>query len=159
MNLINYFIPKSSYLNLRLLVCLILLVFINLSSAQAVEKPLTTDNRIKTYIYNENEVFVVLVHYGYQSTIEFAKGEEVQTISLGDSYAWRVSPIGRRVFIKPLEENMHTNMSIITNKRIYHFDVVSKLSSDEGIDKELVYVIRFLYPEIEETEDLETQSN
>lgn len=159
MNLINYFIPKSCYLNLRLFACLILLVLINLNSAQAIEKPLTTDNRIKTYIYNENEVFVVLVHYGYQSTIEFAKGEEVQTISLGDSYAWRVSPIGRRVFIKPLEENMHTNMSIITNKHIYHFDVVSKLASDEGTDKELVYVIRFLYPEIEEADDSETQSN
>lgn len=110
--------------------------------------PITTDNRIKTYVYNENEVFLLVIHYGYQSNIEFANGEEVETISIGDSYAWKVTPVGRRLFIKPLEENIHTNMTVITNKRTYQFDVMSKLP-DENIDNELVYVVRFYYPDQE----------
>jgi type IV secretion system protein VirB9 len=110
------------------------------------ETPITTDNRIKTYVYNENEVFTLLIHYGYQSSIEFAMNEQIETISIGDSYAWKINPVGRRLFIKPLEENVHTNMTIITNKRTYQFDIMSKLP-EENFDKELVYVVRFFYPE------------
>jgi type IV secretion system protein VirB9 len=110
------------------------------------EVPITTDKRIKTYLYSENEVFRLLVHYGYQSSIELAIGEEVTAISIGDTYAWKVTPVGRRLFIKPMEENMHTNMTIITNKRTYQFDLLSK-SPDEDFEKELVYVLRFFYPD------------
>lgn len=37
------------------------------------ELSLTTDSRIKTYIYNPNEVYLLVLHYGFQSHIEFAK--------------------------------------------------------------------------------------
>lgn len=48
-------------------------------------------------------------------------------------------------FIKPMEKNIRTNMTIITNKRTYQFDIVSKELEDEN-DKDLVYVVRFQYP-------------
>src|ERR1700677_43876 len=104
--------------------------------------PITTDNRIKTYIYNPNEVYLLVLHFGYQSHIEFAKGEEIQTISLGDSYAWKITPLDNRLFIRPLEKNIRTNMTIITNKRTYQFDIVSE-ELEMGEEKDLVYVIRF----------------
>jgi type IV secretion system protein VirB9 len=107
--------------------------------------PITTDNRIKTYIYNPNEVYLLVLHFGYQSHIEFAKGEEIQTISLGDSYAWKITPLDNRLFIRPLEKNIRTNMTIITNKRTYQFDIVSE-ELEMGEEKDLVYVIRFYYP-------------
>ncbi len=110
------------------------------------DEPITTDNRVKTYVYNENEVYPLVMFYGYQTSIEFAVGEELSNISIGDSYAWSVTPIGRRIFIKPLEANMHTNMTILTNKRAYQFDLFSK-KADGSFDKELVYVMRFYYPE------------
>lgn len=112
----------------------------------AVGKPIAIDSRIKTYIYSENEVFRIVVHYGYQTSLEFADGEEIQTISVGNNYAWQITPIGRRLFIRPIEENIATNMTIITNKRIYHFDVQSKALS-YATDEELVYVVRFFFPE------------
>ncbi len=107
---------------------------------------ITTDNRIKTYIYNPNEVYLLVLHFGFQSHIEFGKGEEIQTISLGDSYAWKISPLGNRLFMKPLEKNMRTNMTVITNKRTYQFDIVSKELSIDEDEKDLVYVVRFYYP-------------
>lgn len=105
----------------------------------------TYDNRIKTYIYNPNEVFLIVVHTGFQSHIEFAKGEEIETISMGDSYAWKITPLANRLFIKPLERNIRTNMTILTNRRTYQFDIVARELDGED-DKDLVYVVRFYYP-------------
>lgn len=118
------------------------------------DEPITTDNRVKTYVYNENEVYKLMIFYGYQTSIEFAKGEEVTNISMGDSYAWKVNSVGRRLFIKPLEDNMHTNMTVITNKRAYQFDLFSK-KIDGKYNKELVYVMRFYYPENDNTSVIE----
>jgi type IV secretion system protein VirB9 len=111
-------------------------------------KPIATDSRIKTFVFSENEVFRLVVHYGYQTSIEFAEGEEIQTISVGNSFAWQLTPVGRRLFIRPLEENILTNMTIITNLRTYQFEIQSKLLS-YTVDEELVYVVRFFYPDDE----------
>jgi len=128
---------------------LILIIIISLSSLTSFgfedDLPITTDNRIKTYIYNPNEVYLLVLHFGFQSHIEFAKNEEIQTITLGDSYSWKITPLANRLFIKPLEKNIRTNMTIITNKRTYQFDIVAK-ELEEGEEKDLVYVIRFYYP-------------
>jgi len=126
-------------------------IFISLlflvSPAKAFEEdyPITTDNRIKTYIYNPNEVYLLVLHYGFQSHIEFARGETIETISLGDSYAWKITPLDHRLFIRPLEKNIRTNMTIITNKRSYQFDIVAK-DLELGEEKDLVYQIKFFYP-------------
>lgn len=133
------------------------LLNLNFNSAIAAT-PITTDNRIKTYVYNENEVYNLLIHYGYQSNIEFGIGEEVETISVGDSYAWKINPIGRRLFIKPMEENIHTNMTVITNKRTYQFDIMSR-AADDKIDKELVYVVKFFYPDKNDYSQKDDQDN
>lgn len=106
---------------------------------------ITTDNRIKTYIYNPNEVYLLVLHYGFQSQIEFAKNEEIQNLVMGDSYVWKINPLENRLFIRPLEKNSRTNLTIITNKRTYQFDIVSK-ELEEGHEKDLVYLIRFYYP-------------
>ncbi|MDA9163322.1 TrbG/VirB9 family P-type conjugative transfer protein [Rickettsiaceae bacterium] len=109
------------------------------------DMPLTTDSRIKTYIYSPNEVYLMVLHYGFQSSIEFGKNESIETITLGDSYAWKITPLGNRLFIKPMERNIRTNMTIITNKRTYQFDIVAK-ELEDGNEKDLVYVMRFQYP-------------
>jgi type IV secretion system protein VirB9 len=108
--------------------------------------PITTDSRIKTFVYNENEVFRVTIQYGYQSSIEFAENEEIETISVGNSYSWKITPVGRRIFLKALEGAAHTNMTVITDKRTYQIEIESKYP-DESLDDELVYVVRFFYPE------------
>ncbi len=76
-----------------------MLIILLISPVVNADEPITTDNRIKTYIFNENEVFRLLVHFGYQSSIEFGDGEKISTISVGDSYAWKITPVGRRLFI------------------------------------------------------------
>ena len=129
----------------RFLLTIILFFSSSVASAFDDDLSVTTDSRIKTYIYNPNEVYLLVVHYGFQSQMEFAKGEEVQTISLGDAYAWKITPLGNRLFIKPMEKNIRTNMTVLTNKRSYQFDIVAREMDDED-DADLVYVVRFYYP-------------
>lgn len=132
----------------RLLLILFLTFNNNLSLAKNSQEDLslTTDSRIKTYIYNPNDVYLLVLHFGFQSHIEFAKNERIETITVGDSFSWKITPLGNRLFIKPMEKNIRTNMTIITNKRTYQFDIVAKEMQDEKED-DLVYVVKFHYPQ------------
>ncbi len=117
--------------------------FSNITLAQT---PLTTDSRIRTLVYNPNEVHELKFYYGYQSFIEFSDDEEIEMISIGEAFAWRLTPAGKRLFVRPLEIAAHTNMTIITNRRTYHFDIRS--AEFEGkADEDLVYTVRFFYPQ------------
>ena len=123
---------------------LVFILFYMSFGSSFADVPIATDSRIKTYVYNQNDVYLILINAGFQSSIEFEKGENIKTLSLGDSYSWNLTPIGNRLFIKPLENNVRTNMTIITNLRTYQFDIASK--SEEQNDTDMAYVIRFFYP-------------
>jgi type IV secretion system protein VirB9 len=110
------------------------------------EMPITTDSRIKTFVYNPNEVYTITTHYGYQSNIEFGEKESIDTVSIGDRVAWQIIPAGRRMFIRAMEENAHTNMTIVTNLRAYQFDLRSSSADATFGSEELTYVVRFFYP-------------
>lgn len=144
MNLEKYFYILKIF-TLAIIFVLSNFIFLKTISAQPI--PVTTDSRIKTLVYNPNEVYQLKFHYGYQSFIEFAEDEEIEMISIGESFAWRLTPAGKRLFIRPLEIGAHTNMTIITNKRTYQFDIASA-EYDGRADEELVYTVRFYYPEI-----------
>ncbi len=111
------------------------------------ESAIVTDSRIKTFVYNENEVFNVVTHYGYQSNIEFGNHESIQTVSVGDRVGWQIVPAGRRLFVRAMEDNAHTNMTVVTNKRAYQFDLREAGTSALLPSEELVYVVRFYYPD------------
>jgi type IV secretion system protein VirB9 len=138
------FLEKNKVSHVGFLLCAILFFFCAKSFAQT---PITTDSRIRTLVYNPNEVYELKFYYNYQSFIEFADDEEIEMISIGEAFAWRLTPAGKRLFIRPLEIAAHTNMTIITNKRTYHFDIRSDEFSGKA-DEDLVYTIRFYYPQI-----------
>ena len=124
-----------------------LAIILLLSSNSNAQVPITTDSRIRTLVYNPNEVYELKFYYNYQSFIEFSDDEEIEMISIGEAFAWRLTPAGKRLFIRPLEIAAHTNMTIITNKRTYHFDIMSDEFSGKA-DENLVYTVRFFYPQM-----------
>lgn len=117
------------------------------ASNASAQDAVVTDSRIKTLVYSPNDVFSLLMVYGYQSNIEFSEKEEIQTVSVGDRVGWQIVPAGHRLFIRPLEFGAHTNMTIITSKRSYQFDLRSAPDNKLPESEELVYVVRFFYPE------------
>ncbi len=114
----------------------------------SADVPITADSRIKTLVFNENEVYSVTTHYGYQANIEFGRNENIEAVSVGDRVGWQIVPAGRRLFIRAMEENAHTNMTIVTNKRAYQFDLHSSASNAVFGSEELTYVLRFYYPDL-----------
>jgi type IV secretion system protein VirB9 len=125
---------------------LVLAATLPMGNAIALQ-PVTTDSRIKTLVFNANEVFAITTHYGYQCNIEFGPKETIETISVGDRVAWQISPAGRRLFIRAQEENAHTNMTVVTNLRAYQFDLRSSSADAVFGSEALTYVVRFFYPD------------
>jgi type IV secretion system protein VirB9 len=113
-----------------------------------------SDNRIRTFIYGENDIFVVTSMFGYQTIIELETEEKIQTISIGNPNLFRIVPSGNRIFVKAVVSNQITNMFVITDKRKYQFD----LSSYAKEASEIIYVARFLYPEYIENPSAKFQS-
>ena len=109
--------------------------------------PMPTDTRIKTFIYNPNEIFQVKFMVGYQSMIELQKDEDVELITFGDATPWNVRTLGRRIFLKATEPGLKTNMTIITDKRTYLLEIMSNGDDDDN-DERITYILRFFYPDI-----------
>lgn len=121
-------------------------------NSEAIQTPRKTnrESKFRTYVYNPNDVYYYLGHYLYQSYIEFADDETVGTISMGDSTAWQLVPQQNRLFLKPIGDYPQTNMTVITNKRIYHFELDAKDAKGMN-DDELIYYVKFTYPTDKDT--------
>lgn len=137
-------IPRSLYASL------IALIMVSGLSAEAFAsreaRPIKIDHRVRTVMYQPDEVYKFTGHYRYQSSIEFAPDEEIKTISMGDSTAWMLNPSGNRLFLKPLEQDATTNMTLITNRRVYLFELHAH-EADNIEDPNMVFIMRFIYPD------------
>ena len=104
------------------------------------------DSRIRVLVYHPNDVFKYTGYYGYQGSIQLAQNETIETISMGDTISWQMIPSGNRIFLKPTGADATTNMTLITNQRIYFFELHAKTAADIN-DPGLVFTVKFLYPE------------
>ena len=126
----------------------IIFIFTLLSSTACFAKQevrsIAEDDHIKVITYNPQAIHKYVGFYGYQSSIIFEEGESIDTISMGDSTGWQLTPKGNRLFIKPVADKANTNATIITNKRVYYFEFFAEEAS--GLDDpRLAYEVRFLY--------------
>ncbi len=108
-------------------------------------KPGKYDARIKHVIYNAQDVVRIIGHYGYSTHIEFAQGEKIENVALGDSLAWEVAPIGNDLFVKPREPKATTNMTVLTNKRVYNF-ILTANKEKSPHNHNLFFQVTFRYP-------------
>ena len=113
----------------------------------------SADARIKSYTYHENDVYFLKGHYGFTSVIEFSPKEKVESIAIGDSEAWQVKPGSREnlIYIKPLLQNAETNMTVLTSKRIYTFELAAAIASSPK-SRDLTFRVKFRYPDEESLE-------
>jgi type IV secretion system protein VirB9 len=118
--------------------------------AGATPKAGAIDARIKTFIYNDNQVYALTGHYGFSTVIEFSPFETIDSVSMGDSESWQVSPSNKSniLFIKPVLQNAQTNMTVLTSQRIYSFELAAaKAESSQSGD--LAFRVKFKYPDDE----------
>jgi type IV secretion system protein VirB9 len=102
-----------------------------------------TDSRIRTLNYDPNEIVKIFGKAGIQSTIEFDSDERIENVAVGDSSAWQITPNRRAslLFVKPLNSHSRTNMTVVTDKRTYMFDLVAG-----GKEAAAMYALKFSYP-------------
>ena len=112
-------------------------------AAMLASPALAQDPRLVERLYNPDEVVVIQGKTKVQATIEFGEGESIENVAIGDSNAWQVTPNQRAnlLFVKPLEASAQTNMTVVTNRHTYLFDLVASPRAKP------LYMLRFTYPD------------
>jgi type IV secretion system protein VirB9 len=114
------------------------------AAALALAAPaLARDARLATRAYNAEEVVRIEGRLNVQATIAFAEDEHIENVAIGDSTSWQVTPNKRAnlLFVKPLSARARTNMTVVTDKRTYYFDLATAAAGNP------VYALRFTYPD------------
>ncbi len=119
--------------------------------AEQTPTPMSSDKRIRTVNYHQDNVVKLYSHYLYTTILQFAPYEKVIGVFPGDAKAWSVVTAYNRILIKPvvMGKNIQTNLYVVTSaNREYHFTLIANYSSDPN-DSKMVYKLRFVYPQDE----------
>lgn len=123
------------------------------SGAHALETPQggSYDSRVKFIDYNPADVVKLVGHYGFSTHIQFSPPESVEQIAMGDKDAWKVAPIRNHIFLKPRGNKATTNMSVVTNRRVYTFELSAHKSKRGAhpIPDDMFFQVNFRYPQEE----------
>ena len=81
---------------------------------------------------------------GVQATIRFGDDEHIENVAIGDSQKRQVTPNKRAnlLFVRPLSERAATNMTVVTDRHTYLFDLVASPTN-----RTPHYVLAFTYPD------------
>lgn len=108
------------------------------------------DARVRVVAYNPEDVVKLHGYVGYQIHIQWAEGEEFENLGSGDNAGINVGVWGNHFFLKPKEVQTRTNITVLTNRRVYHFDyTVTNPPPSRVAMKKMVYSLRFVYPQDE----------
>jgi len=110
------------------------------------------DSRVRVLAYHPDDVIRLNAHVGYQIHFQFAPGEEFVNLGTGDRDGIDVGKEGNHLFIKPRVQRVGTNITILTNRRAYHLHYTAVQRAPDPRRDEVIYSIRFTYPEDEALE-------
>jgi type IV secretion system protein VirB9 len=116
--------------------------------AETVPEPGTGDARIRVVTYSPKNVVRLNTFFGVSTHIKFSDSEQIKDVAVGDDLAWKVIPRGNNLFIKPTAKEGDTNITVITNKRTYHFVAVvlnEKNQKAAWAHRDLIYSLSFRY--------------
>jgi len=114
----------------------------------AAGMPAHADSRLVSHEYDKDEVVRIDGRLGVQATIGFGDDEHIENVAVGDSRKWQITPNKRAnlLFVKPLEAGARTNMTVVTDRHTYFFDLVASARADP------VYMFRFTYKDEDKAE-------
>lgn len=132
---------------MRILAALLFGLLAATAQGQVRPQPGPGDPHLQSVKYVEGQVVLLELAPGYQMTLELSPDEQIENVAVGDTGAWQVTANrrGDRLFIKAMQAGVSTNMTVITNSRLYAID----LAPLSGPVQQMAYVVRFTYPEAE----------
>src|ERR1700677_420669 len=119
-----------------------------LSAAFAETVPMKgrIDGRIRTAVYNGDEVYRLRGYVGYQIDIEFEPGETFTGLGAGDLEGLSFVGQDNHLFLKPKAARVATNLTVLTSRRHYQFDYTALAQRPAADDPGVIYSLRFTYP-------------
>ncbi|WP_165905052.1 P-type conjugative transfer protein VirB9 [Parashewanella curva] len=121
------------------------------STSFAIETPHIGhfDRRVRHINFNPQQVVKLVGHYGFATDIAFGSGESIKQIAMGDSAAWSVTPVDNHIFIKPKAQQAITNMTVLTNRHVYQFELNASLLKNtyQATSRSMMFAIDFIYPD------------
>ena len=116
------------------------------SNADALPRRGDTDPRIRTAMYNPNEVYRLSGFVGYHVDLEFEPDESFVGISAGDPEALTYSAHDNVLTLRPKAPTAQMNLTVTTTKRRYYFDYTIYSRTPNRFGDEVMYAVRFSYP-------------
>jgi len=110
--------------------------------ASAASPARAGDPRLTQRLYDADTVVRIDGRLGIQASVAFAEDEHIENVAVGDAEAWQITPNKRAnlLFVKPLAPAARTNMTVVTDRHTYYFDLVASPRAAP------VYALRFTYP-------------
>jgi type IV secretion system protein VirB9 len=117
----------------------------NLALAETVPLRGIADSRIRTAVYDGNEVYRLHGYVGYEIDLQFETGEYFVGIGTGDIEGLSFVSQDNHLFIKPKAQKVSTNLTVVTTRRPYQFAYTASVLHPRD-DTDVIFAVRFSYP-------------
>lgn len=118
--------------------------------AEQTPRALGADKRIREVSYTDGNVIAIRSGFRTATQIEFAPGEVIKFVAMGDTVSWEVAPAENSLFVKPRERAPATNLIVVTEfqgaKRNYTFELTAVAGARSP---GTFFKVRLRYPEYE----------
>lgn len=128
------------------LAVVLLLAVCGIATAAVVPPPGSVDARVREVEYRDGEVVALAGYVGYHIHLELAPGERFVALGAGDSAAVDVAAEGPHVMLKPKAPRVATNLTLVSSRRVYHFEYRSYEAQPS--EATALFALRFRYPVI-----------
>ena len=114
--------------------------------AEFLPVPGKLDPRIRTVIYERDQVYRLYGFVGYALDLVFGADEHFEGLSAGDPKALIYSAHRNVLTLRPKALAVHTNLTVTTSRHRYYFAYsATDRRPHDGIH--VMYAVRFMYPE------------
>jgi type IV secretion system protein VirB9 len=118
----------------------------SMATAETVPLRGIADSRIRTAVYDGNEVYRLHGYVGYEIDLQFEAGESFVGIGTGDIEGLSFVSQDNHLFIKPKARNVSTNLTVVTTRRPYQFAYTASAPSSRDAEGDMIFAVRFSYP-------------
>lgn len=106
------------------------------------------DPHVRVIDYAPDMIVPIEATPGFAVTIDFGDEEKIETVSIGDSTDWQISPNhrGNLLFVKPMAAPSATNMTVVTSLRVYYFTLGAVPGRRGAVPAGQVFALHFTHP-------------
>src|SRR5262249_21772060 len=104
------------------------------------------DSRIRTAVYDSDQVYLIQGYVGFEVDLQFEVGETFVGLGSGDIEGLSFESQDNHLFIKPRVAKVSTNLTVLTTRRHYQFVYSASGARPTGHDGDVIFAVRFTYP-------------